>query len=151
MTMDSTITKPCYQCGKMTHTDKTLADQCRLMTAIASTTMDSAATKLCYQCGEVTHTDKMLADQCRLMTAILGEGWGRLSSKPMDISKVERYSLTKGTEPTTNRRQSRELHQLCRLPRSPWPSMMMTGMTVLMRIPVIRRRGLLPRLRQHIL
>jgi hypothetical protein len=62
MTTDSTITKPCYQCGKMTHTDKTLADQCRLMTAIASMTMDSAATKLCYQCGEVTHTDKMLAD-----------------------------------------------------------------------------------------
>jgi hypothetical protein len=25
--LDSTITKPCYQCGKMTHTDKTLADQ----------------------------------------------------------------------------------------------------------------------------
>jgi hypothetical protein len=40
MTTDSTITKPCYQCGKMTHTDKTLADQCRLMMAIASVTMD---------------------------------------------------------------------------------------------------------------
>ena len=88
MTTDSTITKPCYQCGKMTHTDKMLADQCRLMTAIASTSMDSAATKLCYQRGEVTHADKMLAGQCRLMTAILGEGWGRLGSKLMNMSKV---------------------------------------------------------------
>jgi hypothetical protein len=47
MTTDSTITKPCYQCGKMTHTDKTLADQYRLMTAIANTSMDYAPTKLC--------------------------------------------------------------------------------------------------------
>jgi hypothetical protein len=62
MTMDSAITKLCYQCGKVTHTDKMLADQCRLMTAIASMTMDSAITKLCYQCGKVTHTDKILAD-----------------------------------------------------------------------------------------
>ena len=79
----------------MTHTDKTLADQCRLMTAIANMTMDSAATKLCYQCGEVTHADKMLADQCRLMTAILGEGWGRLSSKSMDMSKVAKKPMAK--------------------------------------------------------
>jgi hypothetical protein len=90
-TMDSAITKPCYQ----THTDKTLADQCRLMTAIASTSMNSAATKLCYKCSEVTHADKVLADQCRLMTAILGEGWGRLSSKPMDMSKVAREPMAK--------------------------------------------------------
>jgi hypothetical protein len=95
ITMDSTITKPCYQCGEMTHTDKTLADQCRLMTAIASRSMDSAATKLWYQCGEVTHADKMLADQCRLMTAILGEGWGKLSSKPMDMSKVAKKPMAK--------------------------------------------------------
>jgi hypothetical protein len=63
-------------------TDKTLADQCRLMTAIADTSMDSAATKLCYRCGEVVHADKMLADQCRLMTAILGRaGGGRAASR----------------------------------------------------------------------
>jgi hypothetical protein len=94
-TMDSTITKPCYQCGKMTHTDKTLADQCRLMTAIANTSMNSATTKVCYQCDEVTHADKMLADQCRLMIAILGECWGRLISKPMDMSKVARKPMAK--------------------------------------------------------
>jgi hypothetical protein len=34
MTMDSAATKLCYQCGEVTHTDKMLADQCRLMTAI---------------------------------------------------------------------------------------------------------------------
>ena len=90
--MDSTITKLCY-------TDKTLAYQCRLMKAIASTSMNSAATKLCYQCGEVTHADKVLADQCRLMTAILGEGWGRLSSKLMDISKVARKTMAKHDDP----------------------------------------------------
>jgi hypothetical protein len=78
-----------------------LADQYRLMTAIASMTMDSAITMLCYQCGKVTHTDKMLADQCRLMTAILGKGWGRVDSKQADMSKVERYGPTKGTEPIT--------------------------------------------------
>ena len=93
MTTDSTITKPCYQCGKMTHTDRTLADQCRLMMAIVSMSMESTATKLCYKCGEVTHTDKMLADQCRLRTAILGEGWGRLGSKPMDMSKVSKMPM----------------------------------------------------------
>jgi hypothetical protein len=57
--------------------------------------MDSAATKLCYKCGEATHTDKMLADQCRLMTAILGEGWGRLGSKPMDTSMVAKKPMAK--------------------------------------------------------
>jgi hypothetical protein len=34
MTMNSAITNLCWQCGKVTHTDKMLADQCRLMTAI---------------------------------------------------------------------------------------------------------------------
>ena len=34
MTMDSAVTNLCYQCGIVTHTDKVLADQCRLMTAI---------------------------------------------------------------------------------------------------------------------
>ena len=62
-------------------------------------TMDSAATKLCYQCGEVSHADKMLTDQCSLMTAILGEGWGRLSSKLMDISKVARNPMAEHDDP----------------------------------------------------
>jgi hypothetical protein len=69
--------------------------------AIASMTTDSAATKLCYQCGEVTHADKMLADQCRLMTAILGEVWGRLGSKPMDMSKVAKKPMAKHDEDTS--------------------------------------------------
>ena len=56
-------------------------------------TMNSAIPNLCRQCGKVTHTDKMLADQCRLMTAILGEGWGRLGSKPMDMSKVSKMPM----------------------------------------------------------
>ena len=29
------------------------------------------------------------------MTAILGEGWGRLSSKPMDMSKVAKKPMAK--------------------------------------------------------
>ena len=33
-TMNSAITDLCGRCGKMIHTDKTLADQCRLMTAM---------------------------------------------------------------------------------------------------------------------
>ena len=33
-TMNSTITDLCLQCGKTNHTDKILADQCRLMTAM---------------------------------------------------------------------------------------------------------------------
>ena len=38
---------------------------------------------------------KRLTDQFRLMTAILGEGWGRLSSKPMDMSKVAKKPMVK--------------------------------------------------------
>ena len=34
MTMNSAITNLYWQCGKVTHTDKMLADQCRLMTAM---------------------------------------------------------------------------------------------------------------------
>ena len=69
------------------------------MTAITSTSMNSAATKLCYRCGKVTHADKVLNDQCRLMTGILGEGWGRLSNKSMDISKFAREPMVKQDDP----------------------------------------------------
>ena len=61
----------------------------------SSMTMNSAITDPCGQFGKMNHTDKMLADQCRLMTAILGEGWGRLSSKPMDMFKVAKKPMAK--------------------------------------------------------
>jgi hypothetical protein len=50
------------------------------------------------QCGEVSHTDKMLADHCRLMNAILGKGWGRLNSKPADMSKAAKEPMAKNDD-----------------------------------------------------
>jgi hypothetical protein len=72
------------------------------------------------------------------------------NSMQADMFKAERDGPTKRKEPITKKAVERTTLAM-QAARSPWPSLMMRGKTILMRIAMMRGRSLLPRLHQHTL